>query len=124
MAMSRRSKVVGLTLVGLPLGAVALATALPQDRLQRNLYPDKASCERDYSAYQCEPSSSSGSGSGSSSAGSHGGGRYHGPYYYADRNSAAARTDPGTGRTGQVTLTESSTRGGFGSIGRAFSGGS
>jgi hypothetical protein len=121
MPMSRRSKVVGLTLVGLPLGAVALATALPQDQMRRNLYPDKASCERDYSSYQCEPGSSA-----SSSTGGHGssGGRYHGPYYYADRNSVGARSDPGTGRTGQVTATQSSMRGGFGSIGRAFSGGS
>lgn len=121
MAMSRRSKVVGLTLVGLPLGAVALATALPQDQMRR-LYPDRGSCERDYSLSQCEPSS----GSSSSSGGGHGGGSsgYHGPYYYADRNSTAARTDPGTGRTGQITTTQTSMRGGFGSIGRAFSGGS
>jgi len=119
MAMSRRSKVVGLTLVGLPLGAVALATALPQDQMRRNLYPDRGSCERDYSFSQCEPSS------GSSSGGGHGGsGGYHGPYYYADRNSVAARSDAGTGRTGQITHTQSSMRGGFGSIGRAFSGGS
>jgi hypothetical protein len=119
MALSRRSKVVGLTLVGLPLGAVALATALPQDRMQRNLYPDRAACERDYSSYQCEPS-----GSSTSSSGSHGSSGYYGPSYYADRNSAAAKTDAGTGRTGQVTPTQISTRGGFGSIGRAFSGGS
>jgi hypothetical protein len=116
MALSRRSKVVGLTLVGLPLGAVAVATALPQDQMRRNLYPDRGACERDYSTQQCE------SGSTSSSSG-HGGG-YHGPYYYADRNSAAARSDPGTGRTGQITHTQTSMRGGFGSIGRAFSGGS
>jgi hypothetical protein len=119
MAMSRRSKVVGLTLVGLPLGAVALATALPQDQMRRNLYPDRGSCERDYTSQQCEPSSSTSSGSSRT-----GGGYYHGPYYYADRNSVAARSDPGSGRTGQITHTESSTRGGFGSIGRAFSGGS
>ena len=120
MAISRRSKVVGLTLVGLPLGAVALATALPQDQMRRNLYSDRASCERDYSSYQCEPSSSTGSSGGHGSSG----GGYHGPYYYADRNSVAARSDPGTGRTGQITATQISTRGGFGSIGRAFSGGS
>lgn len=119
MALSRRSKVVGLTLVGLPLGAVALATALPQDQMRRNLYPDRGACERDYSQYQCEQSSSTSSSGGHSS-----GGGYHGPYYYADRNSAAAKTDPGAGRTGQITHTQSSTRGGFGSIGRAFSGGS
>jgi hypothetical protein len=120
MALSRRSKVVGLTLVGLPLGAVAIATALPQDQMRRNLYPDRGACERDYSAQQCEPSSST----TSSSTGSRTGGGYHGPYYYADRNSAAARSDPGTGRTGQVTATQTSMRGGFGSIGHAFSGGS
>jgi len=120
MAMSRRSKVVGLTLVGLPLGAVALATALPQDQMRRNLYPDRGSCERDYSSYQCQPNSS-----GSSGGGGHGGsGSYRGPDYYADRNSTAARTDPGTGRTGQVTTTQTSMRGGFGSIGHVFSGGS
>jgi hypothetical protein len=118
MPLSRRSKVVGLTLVGLPLGAVALATALPQDQMRRNLYPDRGACERDYNVQQCQPSSSS------SGSGGHGGGGYHGPYYYADRNSVAARSDPGTGRTGQVTLTQTSMRGGFGSIGRAFSGGS
>src|SRR6187401_3200952 len=119
MAMSRRSKVVGLTLVGLPLGAVALATALPQDQMRRNLYPDRGACERDYSSHQCEPSS------GSSSGGGHGGsGGYHGPYYYSDRNSAGARSDPGIGRTGQVTATQTSMRGGFGSIGHASSGGS
>ena len=119
MAMSRRSKVVGLTLVGLPVGAVALATALPQDRMQRNLYRDKAACERDYSSYQCEPSQSTSSGGGHGSSGG-----YHGPYYYSDRNSVGARSDAGAGRTGQVTATQTSMRGGFGSIGRAFSGGS
>jgi hypothetical protein len=119
MALSRRSKVVGLTLVGLPLGAVALATALPQDQMRRNLYPDRGACERDYSAQQCEPS-----GSSSSHAGGYGSSGYHGPYYYADRNSAAARSDPGTGRTGQITHTQTSMRGGFGSIGHASSGGS
>lgn len=116
MALSRRSKVVGLTLVGLPLGAVAVATALPQDQMRRNLYPDRGACERDYSAQQCESSSTS--------SGRRSGGGYHGPYYYADRNAAAAKSDPGAGRTGQITRTESSMRGGFGSIGRAFSGGS
>jgi hypothetical protein len=120
MALSRRSTVVGLTLVGLPLGAIAIAAALPQDRMRRNLYPDRAACERDYSSYQCQQSSTT----SSSSSGHSSSGGYHGPYYYADRNSAAAKTDAGTGRTGQITATQSSTRGGFGSIGRAFSGGS
>jgi hypothetical protein len=123
MALSRRSKVVGLTLIGLPLGAVAIATALPQDRMRRNLYPDRGACERDYSSTQCEPSSTTSSHGSSTSSGRTGGG-YVGPYYHADRNSAAAKTDPGAGRTGQITATQTSTRGGFGSIGRAFSGGS
>jgi hypothetical protein len=85
--------------------------------MRRNLYPDRGACERDYSSQQCQPSSST------TSSGGRSGGGYHGPYYYADRNSAAARSDPGTGRTGQVTLTQTSTRGGFGSIGRALSSG-
>jgi hypothetical protein len=87
--------------------------------MRRNLYPDRGACERDYSSYQCEQSSSSNT---STSGGGHGGsGGYRGPYYYADRNSVAARSDPGTGRTGQITHTETSMRGGFGSIGRALS---
>jgi hypothetical protein len=107
----RRSTAVVLTLVGLPVGAVALAN-LPQDEMRRNLYPDRGACERDYSAQQCQPNSGSGSG--------HGGGGYHGPYYYANRSAAAVSSDPGTGRTGQVTRTETSMRGGFGSFGRAL----
>jgi len=103
-----------LTLVGLPFGAIGLANALPPQELKRNLYPDRAACERDYSAAQCQVNP----GSGSSGSGGHGGGGgYHGPYYSANRG-AAAVSDPGPGRTGQVTRTEASTRGGFGAFGR------
>ena len=116
MEPRRRSNVVALTLVGLPLGALALANAFPGTPMRRNLYPDRAACERDYSPQQCQP------GSSSSTGGSSGGG-YHGPYYYADRNAPAARGDPGSGRSGRYTLTETSVRGGFGAFGRALGGG-
>ena len=120
----KRSNIVLLTLLGVP-GAIAVANSFPVEDLRRNLYPDRAACERDYSAQQCEQSSgTSGSSHGGSSGSRTGGGYYHGPYYYADRNSVGARGDPGTGRTGQVTATQTSMRGGFGSVGRAFSGGS
>ena len=111
MAGIKRSQIVMLSLVGLPLGAIELANAFPPHELHRNLYADRAACERDYSQWQCETHSGSGSGSGHASAG------YHGPYYSASR-SAVAATDPGPGRSGQVTRTEISTRGGFGAFGR------
>ncbi len=112
MDSSKRSKIVGLTLVGAAFGAIELSNAFPATTLHRNLYPDRAACERDYSPAQCEANSSS----NSSSSGGHGGG-YHGPYYAASR-SAATAGDPGPGRTGQVTRVETSTRGGFGAFGR------
>lgn len=118
MDSARCSKVVVLTLVGLPFGAIALANAFPGQEMRRNLYPDRAACERDYSAKQCEPNSSS-STWGSGGHGGGGGGGYHGPYYASSR-SAAAGSDPGVGRTGQVTRTETSTRGGFGAFGHAM----
>ena len=105
----RRSTIVTLTLIGLPLGAIGLANAFPQQEMRRNLYPDRAACERDYSATQC----AQGSGSG-------GAGFWHGPYYNASRTASGAASDPGPGRTGQVTRTEVSTRGGFGAFGRAM----
>ena len=114
MEPRRRSNIIALTLVGLPLGALALANAFPGTPMRRNLYPDRAACERDYSPQQCQARS------GSSTGGS--GGGYHGPYYVADR-SAAAANDPGAGRSGRYTLTETSVRGGFGAFGRAFGGG-
>lgn len=115
MEPRRRSGVVTLSLIGLPLGAMALASAFPGHPVRRNLYPDRAACERDYSPQQCGQGTSSGSGT---SSGYHGG--WHGPYYYADRNAAGARGDPGMGRTGFYTPTETSMRGGFGAFGRAM----
>ena len=113
MEPRKRSQIVLLTLVGLPLGAVALGSAIPAGQeMRRNLYPDRGACERDYSPAQCEPRSGSGSSSGS--------GGYHGPYYNANRAAPEARSDPGAGRSGQVTRTEISTRGGFGAFGRAM----
>jgi len=111
MEPRKRSNIVLLTLVGLPLGVVALGNAMPAGQeMRRNLYPDRGACERDYTPTQCEARAGG-------SAGSSG---YHGPYYYANRTAAEARSDPGAGRTGQITRTEISTRGGFGSFGRAM----
>jgi hypothetical protein len=115
MDSRKRSQIVGLSLIGLPLTAVGLANLTPDEKdVRRNLYPDRAACERDYRRDQCEDRT------GSSSGSSGRGGSVHGPYYYADRNSPEARSDPGPGRTGQVTHTEASTRGGFGAVGRAL----
>jgi len=114
MESGKRSQIVGLTLVGAAFGAIELASAFPPTTLHRNLYADRAACERDYSPAQCEANSGSGS---SSSGGGHGGGGYHGPYYAANR-SATTASDPGPGRTGQVTRFETSARGGFGAFGR------
>jgi hypothetical protein len=110
MDPQRRSSIVTLTLVGLPLGAVALANVLPEgQQMRRNLYPDRAACERDYSQPQCEQHT----GTGVS-------GVFYGPYYSANRNLPEARTDAGPGRVGLATRTESSVRGGFGAFGRAM----
>lgn len=115
MEPKKRSNIVLLTLVGLPFGAMALGDIMPAgQQVRRNLYPDRGACERDYSPQQCAPNS------GSSSGGSGGGGGgYHGPYY-AGRIASGASGDPGAGRTGQLTRTETSVRGGFGSFGRAM----
>ena len=113
MPSTRRSKAVALTLIGLPVGVIGVANAIPEPQeMKRNLYADRAACERDYNPQQCEPHSSSGSGTR--------GGGWHGPYYYTSRSASAAASDPGPGRTGQVTHTETSMRGGFGSFGRAM----
>ena|SRR5579864_4275326 len=106
----KRSSIVTLTLVGLPLGAVALASAMPSQEMRRNLYPDRGACERDYSPAQCEQRTGGG-GSG---------GGWHGPYYYSNRAASGAQSDPGAGRTGQITRIETSMRGGFGRIGHAL----
>jgi hypothetical protein len=107
----KRSNIVILSLLGISLGAVEIAGAFPGEQMRRNLYPDRTACERDYSPAQCQPGS--GSGTGHSSG-------FHGPYYYANRSLTAARSDPGMGRTGQITATQTSIRGGFGAFGRAM----
>ena len=109
-APRRRSGIVALTLVGGLGGTMALADAFPGQEMKRNLYPDRAACERDYSPQQCQQ------GAGSGYVGS----TWHGPYYYGNRSTAAARTDPGPGRMGWVTTTQTSMRGGFGAFGRAM----
>jgi hypothetical protein len=101
----------------LPLIPIALEIAFPPHAMQRNLYADRAACERDYSPQQCRQDA------GSSSAGTAWHGSYYGPYYYADRSAPQARSDPGPGRSGRITVTEVSMRGGFGSFGRAMSAG-
>jgi hypothetical protein len=111
MDPQKRSNIVVLTLVGLPFGAMALGNIMPAGQeMRRNLYPDRSACVRDYSAQQCEPNSGSSTGGG-----------YHGPYYAANRSTSIAAGDPGAGRTGQITATQTSMRGGFGSFGRAMS---
>jgi hypothetical protein len=113
MEARKRSNIVVLTLVGVPLGIAALADVMPAGQeMHRNIYPDRGACERDYSSVQCEPRTGSSALSGIS-------GGYHGPYYYANRAAPEARSDPGAGRTGQITRTEVSMRGGFGAFGRA-----
>jgi hypothetical protein len=106
---NKRSQAVVLTLVGLPLAAIGIANAFPDHLAQRNLYTDKAACERDYSTTQCEYGSSS-----SYSSGAYG---WHGPYYTSN---SVSSSDPGPGRTGQITHTEVSSRGGFGAFGRGL----
>ena len=120
MDPQKRSQIVVLTLLGLPMGAIALADAFPAHEMKRNLYPDQASCVRDYSPQQCEQNTGS---TASSSPYSRMGGGWHGPYYYADRTSSYARSDPGIGRTGQISSTQVSMRRGFGSFGRASAAG-
>jgi hypothetical protein len=113
MSGSRRSNIVVLSLIGLPIATIAAANMIPAGtQMRRNNYPDRAACERDYPPSQCE-AGSSGSGGGGS------GGFYHGPYYSANRSTAAAG-DPGPGRSGVTPASyETSTRGGFGAFGRA-----
>lgn len=108
MEERKRSNIVLLTLVGLPAAVIIAEPFIPQgDEVRRNLYPDRAACERDYSPQQCGQSSGSSGG-------------WHGPYYYSNRYSAQAGADPGVGRTGAVHAVETSTRGGFGAFGRAM----
>src|SRR5205814_2011276 len=115
MDASKRSQAVKLTLVGLPVTAIALSHAFPGHDIRRNHYADRAACERDYSPAQCEANSSSSSGTTSSRSGD----GWHGPYYSVSR-AAALVSDPGPGRIGLSNTVESSTRGGFGAFGRAM----
>ncbi len=110
---SRRSNIVMLSLIGLPMATIAAANMIPAGtQMRRNNYQDRAACERDYPPQQCEQSNSGGGGGTS-------GGSYHGPYYSASRSTATAN-DPGPGRSGVTPASyETSTRGGFGSFGRA-----
>ena len=111
----RRSTIVTLTIVGLVAGVSIADKAIPQGvETRRNLYADRAACERDYPPSQCQQNSGSGGGGS--------GGGYHGPYYSANRSNAAAG-DPGPGRIGGNRVAyETSYRGGFGAFGRAIHG--
>ena len=105
----RRSNTVILSLIGVTSAVIIAAEAFPGTEMRRNVYYDRASCERDYSPSQCEATSSTS-------------GRWLGPHDAADRTSAAARDDPGSGRTWRTraaTPTETSIRGGFGAFGLA-----
>jgi len=115
MDSRKRSQIVALTVIGLPVGAIALAEAFPAQEMRRNLYRDHAACERDYSPEQCSSHGVGLGGSGSS-------GGWCGPYYHANRSLPETRSDPGPGRTGQAIRTETSMRRGFGSFGRAVHG--
>jgi hypothetical protein len=122
MAESRRSTVVQLSIFGM-IGAVMLLDhVVPQEvETRRNLYADRAACERDYPPPpdRCDQHNSSGN------SGSGGHVFYHGPYYAADRSSAAAAGDPGSGRTvNAASSVETSYRGGFGAFGHAVRAGS
>ena len=114
MEPRKRSQAVILTMVGLPVAAIAIGNAFPPQQMRRNLYADRAACERDYRPDQCQSNSASGTGSSGYTGG------FHGPYYYANRSSSAARSDPGPGRSGSAISVQASTRGGFGAFGRAM----
>jgi hypothetical protein len=107
----RRSNIVTLTVLGLFASVFVADKAIPQGtEMRRNVYANRADCERDYSPSQCQQSTGGGSG----------GVGYHGPYYSATRTNATAG-DPGPGRTGVARVSyETSYRGGFGAFGRAI----
>jgi hypothetical protein len=111
----RRSNIVSLTVLGLFASVFIADEAIPQPtEMRRNVYTNRADCERDYSQNQCQQDSG---GSGTSGSGYYGG--YHGPYYSASRSTASS-DDPGPGRTGATRVSyETSYRGGFGAFGRA-----
>jgi hypothetical protein len=112
----RRSSLVSLTTASVPIAILVCASAFPGTEMRRNLYSASADCERDDSPSQCEQTNSNGGGHGGSAS-------YFGPVYAADRTSAAAHGDPGSGRVGLQTATETSYRGGFGHFGYRAAGG-
>ena len=108
---NRRSNIVTLTVLGLFTSVVIADKAIPQaTEMRRNVYANRADCERDYRSDQCQQNT----------GGSGGGGWYHGPYYSANRTGAPSG-DPGPGRVGATRAAyETSYRGGFGAFGRAI----
>ncbi|HEY1798930.1 MAG TPA: hypothetical protein VGG57_22650 [Stellaceae bacterium] len=112
----RRSAAVILTLAGGLFAVGIAAEAFPGTEMRRNLYNDRAACERDYSPQQCQPDQSSG---GSFTYVHY----YSGPEYTANRG-AAPSGDPGPGRTGDHASVASSVRGGFGGFAHAAHAGS
>jgi hypothetical protein len=113
----RRSNIVLLSLIGANCAVIAAAELFPGTEMRRNVYADRADCERDYSPSQCAPANSGGSSSGGGAGA--GAGRWFGPAYTADRKATTASGDPGSGRFGLQAATETSIRGGFGSFARA-----
>jgi hypothetical protein len=110
----RRSLMVNLSVLGIA-GAIAIPYLPAGAEFRRNMYRDRESCIRDYSADQCEARNSTGGGGGGV-----GGGSWRGPRYYSDRSLPEARGDPGAGRFGLSNGVETSSRGGFGRVGRAL----
>ena len=110
----RRSLMVNLSALGIA-SAVAMPYLPAGAEFRRNLYRDRESCIRDYSADQCEAPRNS-TGSGGVGVGS----PWRGPRYYSDRSLPEARADPGAGRFGLSSGAETSIRGGFGRLGRGL----
>ncbi|MTJ84180.1 MAG: hypothetical protein F8N37_24615 [Telmatospirillum sp.] len=117
----KRSIVVNLSIVGLTGSALLGAILSSGSEVRRNLYRSQADCERDYSPAQCEADRFNDSRAGGPvHGGGGGGGGWRGPAYAADRSAPDAGVDPGPGRQGLASGTESSVRGGFGRIGSFF----
>ena len=115
MDRQRRSTIVIVSLVGVAGGIGVAAAAFPGTEMRRNLYNDRAACERDYTPQQCQPAPA---GSTSFTYIS-----YRGPEYIANRGAAPAG-DPGPGRTGVHASVVSSVRGGFGGFAHSAHAGS
>ncbi|HTZ35939.1 MAG TPA: hypothetical protein VMB84_07930 [Stellaceae bacterium] len=113
MDSARRSRIVNVSLIGLPLAAITAANLIPPaTMMRRNNYPDRAACERDYPP----PPDRCDQPDGNSSHPHF----WHGPYYVADRSAPEARGDPGPGRGVTPASYETSARGGFGAFGRGL----